>query len=398
MRPMIFAPGMILLAALGVSRAAAADVILSENFDNLDLSKLPQNWSSSGGADVSLIDEAGHGKVLHISGKGNNPGLTISLDPAKVCGHTLQCEALAKSAAFMPVPEKHGFPQMMLQYSLQGQGWKGRYCAVQSNPDGWQRIGVTFAIPPNAIAVRLVLRVNVITADVSFDNLTLQSDGAAVAAPAGQPRAEPPQAAAAAALPAPQNANPVSKAAQVAARQLDLDGFGFNSEIAAFARQARKADSVPNSIALVGPGAPIKELEMKSLMGKSIVAAKEVSGVPAERLTVLLPEFLVKNKPEVVILAGESALSRTLAQNERFDWEDAARICARFGAVPVLAVPGGEKQAELRQTMVSAAEAAHCSVLDLHASAGKRLAQLLETLDIVVFERAAASAAKTEEE
>ncbi|MCY3020578.1 MAG: hypothetical protein NTW87_16280 [Planctomycetota bacterium] len=398
------------VAAVGLLACAAnaLETLLSEDFEKLDLAKLPEGWSLQEPGDISIAGDPMKGQVLRINHKGNGaPTLTVKLDVAKCRGRTVYASVSIKCpGSFTPIPAKTGFPQIMVA-ALKGGGWNGLVAYIQPNNPGWQSAMVTYRVPADAEGVTVALRVVAVAADAYFDGLVVTAEadqGAAAgnAPPPAQPAAQPrPQAdtqpggqpaAQPGSTPAP---TPTGAAATAPKRTLDEDMMAFNPEIAATLQAARKPSASARSFAVVGPGAPVRDIDGKPLDKWTHVAGtKDVQGPAAapDSLLVALPAFIVANKLEVVILVGEASEGRKLVPlNERFDWEDLARVCRRLGAVPVLAVPPAGANDDLRREMVEAARLAYCPIMDLKtpAMAAKRTRQLFDLLEQHVFERAA---------
>lgn len=383
----------VVAAAAWLSRAFAGEVLINEDFEKLDLAKLPSNYVINTPAELSIVTDPQKGKSLRIShAGGGEAALGVSLDIAKVRGRTVRAAVSAKCPkSYTPIPEKTGYPQLVILYRDDA-GSKGTVAPVQPDSVNWQDIAATYAIPATATQVFVICRILAVQADVYFDDLTvdvLPIPGAAdIAIP--PPAAEGP--AKNALTPATLEQNPAQKAAaaQVPKKTLEEDGFLFSGDIFIAAQAAHKQGMTPNTIALVGPGLPNPELEAKAPSRWTFLpTAREVAGVliAPERLSSSLPAFIVKNKPEVVVLVGEVRSSRKLSLDERSEWEDLAKICARFGAVPVLAIPTAATPGDLRKEMLEAADATHCAVIELRAPLDKRLGKLLSLIEKHVFER-----------
>jgi hypothetical protein len=123
--------------------------------------------------------------------------------------------------------------------------------------------------------------------------------------------------------------------------------------------------------------------------------AKELTGAAAtpRALLVSLPDLLVKEKPELVVFFGETAPARKVTMEEQYDWQDLARLCLRFGSIPVLALPPppGEKEEnkDVRRVMQQAAEDVKCPAVCVKAptTAPKRIAELGILVEKYVFGR-----------
>jgi hypothetical protein len=167
-------------------------------------------------------------------------------------------------------------------------------------------------------------------------------------------------------------------------------GILFSPDVARAVKAGIKKGATEYTVAIAGPGLPMKELESPKLNGKwvALPPAKEI-GVTPDQLLIQLPAYLAKNKPEVVVLVGETTGTRAPNKNERADWEDAARICRAMGAVPIYAIPQDGTMAELRHDLYDAATMSPHAAFDLKApsTVPKRLAQMLDLLDRHVYER-----------
>lgn len=384
--------------------ALAGEALLADDFEKLDLAQLPEGWllkGPAGPADISVADDPARGKVLRICHKGGGcPTLEIKLDIAKIRGCKVRAAVSARCpGAYTPVPEKRGWPQLMILCQKGGASSDQIAWLGPGSPD-WLILAATYDVPPDADAVTVSLRIVEVAADAYFDSLRVEVEGAPVAggAPAAPVAPGVPAAPnAPAALPTPAapvlTPAPAGPAADAPRKSLDNDGLSFSPEMAAALLAARKPGATTRSFVVIGPGAPLRELEGKAV-GKwtCVPGARELCGAVAlpDSLIATLPGYVVAHKPEVVILAGEASGARKLLATERFDWEDLARICLRFGAVPVLAVPPAGTQDELRREMLESAKLADCPLLDLKTPAAVplRTQHLLELLERHVFGRA----------
>jgi hypothetical protein len=184
-------------------------------------------------------------------------------------------------------------------------------------------------------------------------------------------------------------------------KTFDDGGFTFNADMvkALKAAMARGGAGNKNTVALVGVGLPSKDLSTKVPSGWTPIslkdAAKELIGAGAAPRILLaqLPEFLAKEKPEIVIIVSDMAGGRKLTDTEQYDWEDAARLCMRMGALPILGVPPsfpGEKDAkDLRTLVTEAANGANCPTIDMKAPSqfSKRFAELAVLLETHLYNR-----------
>jgi len=376
------------LCVLLASAAGANEVLVSEDFEKLDLSKLPEGWSVDQGGDLSIVSDPAKGKVLRIFHKGNGcPALVVKLDAAKVRGRTIRATVWGKCpGAYTPLPDQKGWPQLLLMCFDKAGAGNGMIGYVPPNTTDWRQLSTSHAVPADAQTVTVSLRILLVTADAYFDGLQVEVEGAPVPQP--QP-ASPFSGQPAAATPLP----PTAAAANAPTKMLEGDGIIFSPVIASAMHSFRKPGATERSFAVVGPGAPVKDLEGKPLETWTRVASgKDVTGIQAmpEGLLLSLPVFVTGNKPEVVIIVGETATGRKLSlANERFDWEDLAGICLRFGAVPVLAVPSQAANNDLRQAMLESARLANCPVMDLTMPGlvARRARQVLDLLEKHVFGR-----------
>jgi hypothetical protein len=155
-------------------------------------------------------------------------------------------------------------------------------------------------------------------------------------------------------------------------KKLEGVGVSFGPEIALRLRTGlRKNPAAAKKILCAGPGWPNREVEVKAPEGWSVVPpARELTGPAAAPLSLLdfLPEQLAKENSEVVFLFGDAGVARKLSPGEQADWEDAARLCLRLGALPVL-VPapatGDAEKDEVRQTLLRLAEQNQWPVVEL---------------------------------
>jgi len=184
---------------------------------------------------------------------------------------------------------------------------------------------------------------------------------------------------------------------------LDEAGFGFNGVIAKALQDsvAKSGKANKNTFAVLGIGLPNKDIAVKVPNGWTLAglkeSAKDLTGSAATPRHVLaaLPEFLAREKPELVVIISDQAAGRKTSDTEQFDWEDAARICIRFGALPVLGVPpvfpAADKEGKDLRTVISeAAQAANCPTIDLKAPSqfSKRLVEVMGLCEEHVFKRA----------
>ncbi|HYG76431.1 MAG TPA: hypothetical protein VEK08_15605 [Planctomycetota bacterium] len=399
----------------------AGEVIFSEDFDKTDLPKLQTApWNVTAPADLSIADEPNRGKVLRINGKGNGwPSLSYTLDLAKVRGKKVRVAAAAKFPGnYTPLAGKD-WARPKLQLIWKEKGGKDRYAEAvpQPNTPDWQNLETSDTIDKEAESAVVFIRVDLVAADVYFDNFIcdVDSDGSKPATPAtpatpanpanppvanNTPPAQPGKAPAPPATPAaPVLTGPAAIAAKAPKKTLDDGGVTFGPEIAAALQKSIKPSANKNTFALVGPGLPIKELETKTPEKWTKVAmTKETSGPLASprNLLAVLPKFIAETKPEVVFIFGETApTARKVTHTEHYDWEDLAKVCIRLGVIPVLAVPAAqppdpkatEPREDLRAVMLTAAGDANCPVIDLKAPTQipRRVAIMVDYFDKYVF-------------
>ena len=282
------------------------------------------------------------GKVLKILHKGgDNPELSIRLDLSKVAGHTIRVTAMAKAPA--PIKPVDGKPEAQPEIKLtirdkDGADTVTRKVPVSDKTD-WQRFSFLATIDRTASSAMLSVGLNLAAGEIWFDELSIEADPDA--------RIE----------------LLADLAAKATVKKIDLGGSIFNPEIAeAMQKFHEHGKPTPNVIGLAGPGLPIPEVEGKPPTGWSIKSAKNLDE-PPRVLLAHLPEFLGKEKPEIVFLFADAGSPRKLNALEALDWQDLAKLCGRLGAVPVLVVPiaaGNEDKDALRTALLKAADAVHC--------------------------------------
>lgn len=387
-----------LLGLLG-NCARASEVLAMESFDKLELAKLPGGYLSSGAGSLSLVDEPGRGKVLKIANKPDGwPFLGVSLDAAKVRGRKVRVSAWGKFPGnYTPVGGKDwARPRMYLAVSVKNQKDPFHFDAKQplqpGRPD-WQQLMTGVAtVDAQAEKVEAFVRIDMVAAEVFFDDFVVELDPDEAQAPPKPNDAAPAGAAVpAAAAPAVNEA----VAAKAPLKSIDDGGVVFSPQVAVGMQKGLKPGAAPRTLAFAGPGLPLRELEAAlPEKWKRAPAGKEFSGSIAtpRNLLAALPELLAKEKPEVIFLAAEAVPARKPSSTERQDWEDVARLCLRMGAVPVLGVPPGQEgKDDMRAAMLAAAGDAQCPVIDLRGTtqAGKRAAAAIDLLEKFVFCRVA---------
>jgi hypothetical protein len=422
------------LGVIFLSRAVASgEVLFAEGFDTFDLAKPPAQWKVTQPAELAIIDEAPHGKVLKITAKGNTwPSVGVTLDPAKVRGHNIRIACAAKFPnTYIPLADKTwAHPKMMVTYK--DKAGKDQYpgeVALQAGRPEWQDLVKIAAIPQDADAIVVFLRVDLVAAEVFFDDFSVEIDpdpnAPAAKPPGAAPSANPllnPNAAqnpganpaqpAAAPKPAPAATGPEAIAAKAPKKALD-DGSAviFGPEVAlALQRSVKTGVATKNTYAFVGATLP-KELETAKTPPNwnKVASAKEVTGptATAHNLLTTLPEFIAATKVEAVFIFPDPLpLTRKLTMSEHYEWEDVARACARSGAVPVLVIPASANpdpkvtndiKDELRNAILQGAAEVVVPVMDLKVplQLPRRVGVLTEMFDKYVFCRVSADATQS---
>lgn len=354
--------GGMLLATVGVG---AGETILSENFENLDLAKLPQGWRATAGDEVSIVQEPGGSKVLRIAHKGKGTAeLQIPLNVDQVRGRTVTAKVRAKCpAGYQFVQEKQGAPQLMVVYRAKDGNGQGRYSMPPPQQRSWVEPTCPVKIPEDAAGAFVSLRVNWIECEAFFDDLTISVDGA----PSGVTATGGGNAPAGAGAPS----GPAQKS--IARKSVEEHGARMGPEVIASMGTLRRPGATAKTFTVLGPGAPLKDVEDPKLLAQwtRLAAPKELTGAAAtvDNLFLHLPAFLSSKKPEVVILACGNAKGRKTPYKERYDWEDLARLCLRFGALPVLAVPENNDQCPSRMEILEAVKNANLPAVGMTANA-----------------------------
>ena len=366
-------------------RLCAGEVVLSEDFEKLDLKTLPAG--SIAGKDVSIVTVEGeHSKVLKIkNAKNGTSAVSFTLNLMKVAGHTVRVSVQSQfPGAFEPVAGKTwGRPR--LQIAVKGKDGKDAYAgkAPEPNKPEWQPLWGSILVPMDAKQAVVMLKVDIAEAEAFFDNLAVEID----------PDPKAPTPAIAAAPPVPDT--PAAKAAKAPKKALDDGGILFGPEIAVqLQKRFAKPSATPNTYLFAGAGLPNKEYEggRPPANWKVVPLFKECAGPAIGPLDILgtIGDYLATQKPEVVVLFAEAACTRKLSDTETYDWSDAIRLCLRVGAIPVLAVPpasGDPEKDRLRGAMLEAAADALCPAMDLKASSAvpRNFAELALLLDKHVF-------------
>jgi hypothetical protein len=395
-----------ILATTVLQSVRAAEILLNEDFEKLDLKNIPLLYSTYS-EDLSIVEDAAQGKVLKIShAGGERPALSVQLDAAKIGGHTLRVSVMAKMpAAFAAVPDKtaaQAYVQLVVKNSDGNDiAASAKILAVEPNKAEWQKLSFTTAVEKDAAYAAVSVGLNWIKADVCFDNLVVELDPETkVATPEVTPKPTP-------TVPvAPKPPDPTKILADLAEKapavKMDMGGINFGPELAAAMQKwLPKITGTKNTIVFAGPGMPMADVDKKLPAGWTGAQSKETCGAAAipRSLFVTLPDYLAKQKPEIVILFGDANPSRKLDPTERLDWEDLARLCLRMGALPVLATPpsaGNEQKDELRNILIKASEDLHCPLVEARAGLiGARVGELTDMLQRYVLGRVPPDAPET---
>lgn len=408
---MRYGAGLLALTLLAAGCAGGGETLVSENFDTMKLEELPPGWSKSEPALLSLVEENGHGNVLKISNKDERyAALIFTIDPAKAAGKIVRASVSAKfPAAYVPIADKL-WASPKVSFDLKdAAGVKitsnGDLVPQAGKPD-WQELKKEFTIPANAASISVQLCVQFVTAEVLFDNLAIEVLSAAPAtAPAPAANVAKPVTPAATQTPAqppkapPASADPSSAAGRAASapkKELSDDGMIFSPDHAArMQRIAESKKAAPNTLMIVGTGVSDKDAAPKLPANWKMLPAPKLTGsAGAPRyLLATLPDVLVKEKPEVVLIEGDSAPGRKPTKTEAEDWEDVAKLCARFGAVPVIVLqPAGAKDENLESINSSLKKALDINnFIALSAQPQdvylRRISSLVSLLDTHVFLR-----------
>jgi hypothetical protein len=364
---------------------AGAIALYSEDFEKFNLSQPPKDVMITGGGEVSIADDSQRGKVLNIKHAGGGfPGLSFSIDPAKVRGRTIKITSNGKCpGTYTPPPDKAWAKPRMTLIARKNNGTISYFGQeIQGGTPEWVPLSAEFKVTDDILSISVQLRVDLVAAEVQFDNFKVELDGAptAVANPTANGTPTKPAV----------STSPIDKTPK---NTFEDGGFLFNPDVAKGLKASVKPGATPNTVLLVGPGLPFKEMDAFRPIGKwqLLPVAKEVSGptMLPTNLLCSLPGYLGKSKPEVVVLFGDLTGNRKAAMSERQDWEDLARICKRMGAIPIFAVQPAGTQDELRKDLLEAVNLANAPALDLKAgtTVPKRLAVLLDLFDRHIFER-----------
>jgi hypothetical protein len=181
-------------------------------------------------------------------------------------------------------------------------------------------------------------------------------------------------------------------------KTIEDGGYIFNEAMTKTLKTsvAKLSNVTKCSIAFVGVGLPNKDIQVKAPNGWTTLSkdGSNLTGAAAapRGLLVNLPEFLAKEKPEIVVIFTDSAPGRKLSDSEQYDWEDVARLCFRMGALPVFAVSASadeKAEKDVRSSALQAASDAGIPLICLRAASQfpKRLAEILIGVEKYVFGR-----------
>lgn len=409
--------GAFLLLALPalLGRLAAGEIVLTENFDALKLNELPPEWTKMEPTMLSMVDEEGRGKVLKIANSDERyAALVGKINPAKAAGKIVRVTVFAKfPGTYETLADKlWAAPKVLIDVHDAADKSTVTELVPQQHKPEWQERKADVTIPPGAKSVTVSLCVQFVTATVYFDNLTLEIVGDAPAAVPPPPAPVAPAAQATPAAPGPPAPaapldpdSPAGRAAKAPKKALADDGISFGPDFALNLQKialAKKA--APNTILFVGPGIGEKDPLPKLSSGwTALPLAPKLTGHSATPRHLLeeLPKFLLDKKPEVVLLAGDEFPGRKPSSTEAEDWEDVASLCARMGAVPIIAVqPLGAKDEALESIRAAIHKALDIDNLvalspqpaELYP---RRVSALLTLLDRHVFLRGKADDAKS---
>jgi hypothetical protein len=150
--------------------------------------------------------------------------------------------------------------------------------------------------------------------------------------------------------PAPAQADPNDPktiASKATKRSLEDGGIQFGpDEALRLQTDAAAKKATAYGVLAIGPGFAEKEAFKFSANWKPLPVQAQLVGAKAQPRALLaaLPDALARTKPEVVLIGTDPTGARKPTSTEAEDWEDVARLCERFGAVPVLMTPPvGEK-------------------------------------------------------
>ena len=387
--------------ALSSSFAAAGEILVNETFDTFNLDSLPPGWTKAEPAQIALLTEAGHGKIVKLVNKDNKlPYVMLTLDAAKTAGKTLNISIWAKfPLAYLPIADKlWASPKLAIEAKdATGKKVVEEGLVPQAGKAEWQELKKTVAIPAGTTGVTAQICIQYVACEVFFDNLKIEVADVPAPAPVAAPVAP---VAPKPVTPPPGPVDPMSKwvADKAPRKSFEDGGMVFGPEYVAALQKTYPSKIVTVGTALfVGPGFPEKGPPYKlSTSWRALPQQPKLSGANAipRALLASLPEVLAKDKPEVVFISSDPAPGRKPASTESDDWEDVARLCMRYGALPVFApFPNDTKDEQFDRLVQSlkkaVADVNFPSVSPVPAEAfAKRAEILLKLLDMHVFMRA----------
>ncbi|HLX61779.1 MAG TPA: hypothetical protein VKX17_10900 [Planctomycetota bacterium] len=405
-KPLIGAAAVLLLfaAPLRSRLVFAGEVLVNENFDNLNLEELAAGWSKAEPSELSLVFEDGRGKILRLINKDEKyPFLAYSLDPAKVASKTLVVSAAAKfPGTFEAITDKLWAKPKVLIESLDANGTAiaREELLPRMGIAEWQNLSGSFTIPASAKKVTVFLCIQFVTCEVFFDDFKIEMAAEQIATPV-TPQPNPPTANATATnatTPAADPNSPAALAEKAPKRTLEDGGMLFGPSFAKALQKSYPSKNVTANLAMfVGPGFSEKEALPKLSSGwrAAPFSVKLTGALGAPRgLLATLPDALSKEKPEVVFISGDTAPGRKATTTEADDWEDVAKLCMHFGALPVVVMHANDGKDEQYDRISQGIRKAQ----DINALLAlaplpqdtfyKRASLLLKLLDTHVFLRA----------
>jgi hypothetical protein len=333
----------------------AGETVLKEDFEKLDLKSLPQGWRVITAEEIAIVQE-GASKVLRINHKGEGIAeLNIPIDAKQVRGRKMLVTVKMKvPAGYTPVREKQGMPQLVTIIESGGRR-RVLYGGPPPTARGWVRMRSPLQVPADTSSLTIGLRVKWVACEAFYDDLTITVEGQPATAVAGGTTPGPN------ASKSPSTGTAKSTAAlgiNVSRHHVQDHGARMGPQVVAAMRALRRPGATAKTFVVIGAAAPLKELGKASPVPAwtQLTPPSELTGVKAtpEALFLKLPTFLSTKKPEVVLFAcgGSEAEERTY--KERYDWDDLARLCLRFGALPVLAVPPEKAECPSRVEILEA--------------------------------------------
>jgi len=404
--------GLLVAAFAGVCGGAGEQLIF-EDFEKLNLQQLPAGWTLKSPGDFSLVDEPGHGKVLKISTKGGGwARLEITLDLAKVRDHNVRISALAKFPGnYTPIPEKTwAHPKILLTFKDKDGKENYAGCDLEPNKPDWKLVESHTKIDKEAQSVGLYLGVDLVAAEVFFDDFCVELDPDLKSAPGRTKPVAPTPATGGTTAPTPAAGGTVAPATAVTPadkaprKTLEEGGALFGPDIATALHKLVKPGT-SYVFASLGPGLPKPEFDGKQLekwdkwSRLTLPSETGLIGPTATPRNLLgaVPTYIAglkaDQKPDVVFVIGEIAPKRKLTMLESLDWEDLGRVCLRLGAVPVMAVPAAPPaikdgpvgmQDDVRTAMLKAASDLNCPVIDCNLKDPKQLPRLVKQMLMLI--------------